>query len=131
MQTKVRNLFKELDLVKDFKRRNITPGSVRKSGRMSAKLAGKYDDPLLDAIRGWKQKSLPKEFYEDFMVPKETTNVILWVNVFMRMWREKKVAHTGRPNFDEEDLIVLERLSKETLDDLEEEEQDDESGDDE
>jgi len=114
MQTQVRDLFKEVGVVNDFIMRKITPGSIRKSARMVAKLKGGYDDALLDAIGGWKQKSLPREFYEDFMVPKDATETILRVEDFKRV-DPKSAEITGQPTFDEEVWIQESELEEQEV----------------
>ena len=78
---------------------------------MSAKLNGDYDDALLDAIGNWKHRSLPREFYEDFVIPKETSGVILRSERFRQVDPEK----TGRPDFEDEDLICRTNLSEAQL----------------
>jgi hypothetical protein len=84
MESAIRNLLKELDLQADVLDRKITPGSLRKSARMVAKKAG-MEDSLMDAIGGWKQKSVPKDHYEDYCVPRETSDIILRSDIMLEI----------------------------------------------
>jgi hypothetical protein len=56
--------------------RKISPGYIRKSAWMTAKKAG-FLEAKLNAIRHWTHKSILREYYKDFVVPRDTSDVIL------------------------------------------------------
>lgn len=76
MTTQVKKVLGEVRLKTDRLDRSIKPGSIQKSGRMAAR-AGGFTDAWLDAIGNWSHQSVGREYYEDFMVPRNTTDVIL------------------------------------------------------
>jgi hypothetical protein len=76
MESDIRKLLDELQIKRDFMNRKISPGCIRKSARMTAKKAG-FLEAELDAIGHWTHKSVPREYYEDFVVPRDTSDVIL------------------------------------------------------
>jgi hypothetical protein len=49
-----------------------------------AKKAG-MEDSLMDAIGGWKQKSVPKDHYEDYCMPRETSDIILHSDIMLEI----------------------------------------------
>jgi len=70
---------------------------------------------------------MPKEHYEDFMVPKKTTNVILRTKKF----KEVNPEYTMKPTFVGEDLISEisgDMDDEDKMDEMEGESETDESG---
>jgi hypothetical protein len=76
MELDIRKLLDELQIKRDFMNRKIFLGCIRKSAWMTAKKA-KFLEAKLDAIKHWTHKSVLREYYEDFVVPHDTSNVIL------------------------------------------------------
>lgn len=74
--TMFRKLMKEIGIVEDDLQRKVTPGAARKSGRMVGKKHG-YDRAVLDVIGQWKLDDIPQEYYEDFVTPRDFSDVIL------------------------------------------------------
>lgn len=89
METLIRLLLRELGFTKDSLNRTITPGSLRKSARMAARRQG-YEEALLDAISGWKQKTVPRAHYKDYVVPNKTSDVIFNTEALLKTISRKR-----------------------------------------
>ena len=76
LQSDIRKLFSILRIKKDFLQRNITPGSIRKSARLQARLSGMQENEL-DAIGNWAAKTTAAEHYDEFFIPPDLSDTIL------------------------------------------------------
>jgi hypothetical protein len=80
IETNIRKLLNELQIKRDFMNRKIFPGCIRKSAWMIAKKAG-FLKAELKAIGHWTHKLVPRKYYENFIVPCDTSDVILQSNL--------------------------------------------------
>lgn len=70
------------------------------TARMAAKVGG-FQEPWLDAVGNWSHKTTGREFYEDFRVPKETSDVILQTKIVSDAIK-RGLSKRGDPMFEEE-----------------------------
>jgi hypothetical protein len=75
MESDIRKLLDELQIKRDFMNRKISSGCIRKSTRVTTKKAG-FLEAKLNAIGHWTHKSVLRKYYEDFVVPRDTSDVI-------------------------------------------------------
>jgi hypothetical protein len=80
MKSNIRKLLDELQIKRDFMNRKISLRCIQKSARITTKKA-EFLEAKLDAIGHWTHKSVPREYYEDFVVPRNTSDVILQLDL--------------------------------------------------
>ena len=92
MQTDISKLFQTLRLEFDRRGAKITPGCLRKSGRQIA-LEANIKEATLDAIGGWKQRSVSRQSYQDFELPAGFSDIVLKSDELLKTIKEKGIQN--------------------------------------